>query len=457
MSDSELLDLQEAKTIRPRTVGCILKRNRHGFLALRLFWNGMRSWEGTGLPDTPENRTLLEAAALVISSEIKHKAFDYLKHFPKGNKAHLFRLSEQLSPSHLTVEGYYKTWIKKQEERHRPHRVKDYEGIKRHILKTRTGQQAFGKIALGFLNVSHLQTLQNKLKAKGLKARSVNGFIHSCLRAMLRDARIDGLIQVNLFDRDFFKALPTTDTKPSIDPYTPEEREIILEAFRTKKPHYYKFVFFHFWQGPRPSESTALRREDIDLRYATARIHRSLVQGHEGGTKTVRSNREIHLHDNVVEVLKEENPERLSVDPEDYFFTTTTGSPIDIGNFYKREWLPILKAKKIRPRPFYNTRHTYVSFLYSIGARSGFISSQTGDSIKTLEKDYAKYIKEADDNRDFVEDQIQKSATLVKPTNDVDHSPTPPEIKKPLISQGLKNGAGEEGRTPDLMLGKHTL
>jgi hypothetical protein len=98
-----------------------------------------------------------------------------------------------------------------------------------------------------------------------------------------------------------------------------------------------------------------------------------------------------------------------------------------------------------------------VSFLYSIGARSGFISSQTGDSIKTLEKDYAKYIKEADDNRDFVEDQIQKSATLVKPTNDVDHSPTPSEIKKPPENQGLKNGAGEEGRTPDLMLGKHTL
>jgi integrase len=332
-----LLDLQEAKTIRPRTVGCILKRNRHGFLALRLFWSGMRSWEGTGLPDTPENRKLLEAAALVISSEIKHKAFDYLKHFPKGNKAHLFRPAEHLSPSHLTVEGYYKTWIKKQEERHRAHRVKDYEGIKRHILKTRIGQQAFGKIALGFLNVSHLQTLQNKLKAKGLKARSVNGFIHSCLRAMLRDARIDGLIQVNLFDRDFFKPLPTTDTKPSVDPYTPEEREIILEAFRTKKPHYYKFVFFHFWQGPRPSESTALRREDIDLRYATAHIHRSLVQGHEGGTKTVRSNREIHLHDNVVEVLKQENSAPLSVDPEDYFFTTHAGTPIDVGNFYKRE------------------------------------------------------------------------------------------------------------------------
>ena len=179
------------------------------------------------------------------------------------------------------------------------------------------------------------------------------------------------------------------------------------------------------------------------------------MQGHEGGTKTVRSNREIHLHENVVKVLSEENPAPLSVDPEEYLFTTPAGTPIDVGNFYKREWLPILKAKKITPRPFYNTRHSYVSFLYSIGAKSGFISSQTGDSIKTLEKDYAKYIKEADDNRDFVEEQIQKSATQVKPTQSVASSPTPPEIKKPSKNQGLSYGAGEEGRTPDLMLGKH--
>ena len=31
------------------------------------------------------------------------------------------------------------------------------------------------------------------------------------------------------------------------------------------------------------------------------------------------------------------------------------------------------------------------------------------------------------------------------------------ETKKPLISQGLENGAGDRGRTDDLMLGKHTL
>ena len=97
-----------------------------------------------------------------------------------------------------------------------------------------------------------------------------------------------------------------------------------------------------------------------------------------------------------------------------------------------------------------------MSFLYSIGASSGFISKQTGDSIKTLEADYAKYIEEADTKREFVEAEIKKSETLAKPSVDVADSPTPSEIKKPLISQGLEDGAGEEGRTPDLMLGKHS-
>ncbi|HMF48693.1 MAG TPA: hypothetical protein VK603_08625 [Candidatus Saccharimonadales bacterium] len=110
-------------------------------------------------------------------------------------------------------------------------------------------------------------------------------------------------------------------------------------------------------------------------------------------------------------LLKWENPAPLSADPEEYFFTTPNGAPVEVTNFHKREWLPMLRRLQIRPRPFYKARHSYVSFLYSIGARSGFISSQTGDSIKTLESDYAKYIKEADNNRDFVEEQIKKSAT----------------------------------------------
>ena len=195
-------------------MGCIVKVNQHGFLALRLFWNGIRSWEGTGRQDTPENRKLLESMARDISSQMKNGTFDYLYHFKNGNKARLFRPLDETSPSHVTVETYYKTWIKKQKDRVRAHRIKDYQSaIKGHVLKARIGERSFGRIALGLLNVSQLQTLQNKLKGKGLKSRSVNGIIHSCLRAMIRDARIDGLIKTDLYDRNFFKPLPLTDTK----------------------------------------------------------------------------------------------------------------------------------------------------------------------------------------------------------------------------------------------------
>jgi hypothetical protein len=51
-------------------------------------------------------------------------------------------------------------------------------------------------------------------------------------------------------------------------------------------------------------------------------------------------------------------------EPRDYFFTMPTDTAIDESNFYKRDWLPILKAKKIRLWPFCNTRHSYVRLLF---------------------------------------------------------------------------------------------
>ncbi len=44
----------------------------------------------------------------------------------------------------------------------------------------------------------------------------------------------------------------------------------------------------------------------------------------------------------------------------------------------------MLRKLQIRPRPFYNTRHSYASFMLSIGAKMNFISAQTGDREETL-------------------------------------------------------------------------
>ena len=97
------------------------------------------------------------------------------------------------------------------------------------------------------------------------------------------------------------------------------------------------------------------------------------------------------------------------LDPDAYLFTTPEGTPINENNFYKREWLPMLRKLQIRPRPFYNTRHSYASFMLSIGAKMNFISAQTGDREETLRKHYAKYLEGIDPQRNWIETQIQKS------------------------------------------------
>ena len=71
-------------------MACIAKKTKSGFLALRLFWEKIESWEGSKDEDTPENRRFYEAKALLISREMEQGTFDYLKHFPNGNKAYLF-------------------------------------------------------------------------------------------------------------------------------------------------------------------------------------------------------------------------------------------------------------------------------------------------------------------------------------------------------------------------------
>ena len=40
-------------------MSCKIRRNRHGFLAYRVYWRGVEFHEGTGLRDTPQNREKL--------------------------------------------------------------------------------------------------------------------------------------------------------------------------------------------------------------------------------------------------------------------------------------------------------------------------------------------------------------------------------------------------------------
>lgn len=168
-------------------MGCKVKINRHGFLALRLFWNKLSSWEGTGLRDTAENRKLVEAKAVLIGREIKKDTFDYLKWFPEGNRAEQFKPKEE-PPK--TVGEFYRGWI----ERKKPPFVRpglhyDYTRQFRRYILPKFEDTHIVEVTLPLLEAFRSYLSQNM----GLSLKSCRNIIDGSFRAMVRDARKHGI------------------------------------------------------------------------------------------------------------------------------------------------------------------------------------------------------------------------------------------------------------------------
>ena len=116
--------------------------------------------------------------------------------------------------------------------------------------------------------------------------------------------------------------------------------------------------------------------------------------GEENAPKTRASRRTVTLLPNVIELLKTLLPLRVS--PESYVFTDTDGKPIDQSEF-ARGFQGVLRVLKIRPRPFYNTRHTFISVALTLGCNPKWIAEQTGTSLIMIQENYGKYIRDDGD------------------------------------------------------------
>ena len=377
-------------------MACKVKVNRHGRLAFRLFWNGRDSWEGTRWKDTPKNRLKAEADALRISEEMERGEFDYLKWFPDGNKADEFRPKSeaQADDKSLTVGEYYRDWI----ERRKPPFVRpglhhDYvRQFRRYILPN------FETKRLVDVDLTALDVFRASLnQVGGLSLKSCRNIIDGTFRAMMRDARAEkpGLGLIDHFANLKWKRLPTS--KP--DPFTTEERDVILKHFRQKRAFYYPFVATLFGTGARPSEIIALRWGDIDLRSGTLSISKSHYMGEDGPTKTAASERVIALGMPVIEALKAIKP--LHVTETDLVFKNSEGRPINEDKWRKKYWYRALRACNVRPRKFYATRHTFISDALSQGANIKWLAEYCGTSVAMIEKHYGRYIKS--DSREQLE------------------------------------------------------
>jgi integrase len=321
--------------------------------------------------------------------EMSAGRFDYARWFPAGNK-----LSKTPPRQGWTVREYYGKWILQQRPPlHRKAQERDYrQHFGRHILPR------FGEVMLSeeTLTTRALIDFQNyllhdvprrKKGLKGLAVKTVRNIIDSSFRAMVRDAReIDHIIAADPFEAIQW---PDNETRRR-DPFSKEDRDKIIEYFREKKPFYYPFVFAMFWTGMRPSEATALRVGDVDLKNATASVIKSRYLDDEKATKTKGSRRTVKLLPNVVAVLS--RAKELRVSEDDYFFKNRKRRPINADNWREDYWYQALRAKDIRERNFYNTRHTFISLALTAGENIKAIAEQCGTSVQMIEKHYGRYM-----------------------------------------------------------------
>ncbi len=452
-------------------MGCTIGKNRHGNLNFRLYHEG-REWKEAidpSLADTRENRRRAEKRAKLIDAEIRAGVFNYLRWFPHGNRAEKFRsVTPSLSfPPDTTVGDYFEFWIDNlAPSRLGKNALGSYRShLKKWILPT------IADIASASLTGTHVRQLQTFMRQRGCSVTLINRTLHHAFRALVRDMRGQGLLQRNVFDREFVKKFKE-DPEQEPDPYSPEERTRILTWFWENQRHYYAFVYTRFWTGLRPGEATALRLRDIDLDNGIMFVRRSRSKGHEGETKT-RKRRAFRLLPEVVEVLRPElSRER---DPNDFVFRTkghlrrdgkiVGRHPINQSNFQKRTWRECLESLGIRQGHFYNTRHTYISTLLSIGKPIGFVAKQVGASAVVIEKHYWKWIAKKDDLR-------MPAGTVEAPKSDEASVKTRYPTRYPLPkfsseknsrlekaekNQDVRHGGRSRTRTCDLLHVKQAL
>jgi hypothetical protein len=141
------------------------------------------------------------------------------------------------------------------------------------------------------------------------------------------------------------------------------------------------------------------------------------------------------------------------------------GAPIDQANFYQREWLPMLRRLRIRPRPFYNTRHTYISYMLEIGAKPLWVARQTGTSLEMIEKHYGRAKVVAEELDSMISKAEERAArardTALQNRNlpgtfESDETDASRVKKETPDESGASVRAGDRGRTGDVQLGKQT-
>lgn len=262
----------------------------------------------------------------------------------------------------LTMSAYLEDWLVRRASSDASERVVD---LYRHNLRTHVMPE-IGTTTLAELRRRHLNELVQGLYEKNLARNTIKNVIAPLTKA-LNTAVDDELILANPAARlempkrarERKARVPSpAELKNILSKATPDARDVIVTIAGL---------------GLRRGEALALRWCDIDFKTGLVHVRRQNIRGRiEDRTKTPAGTRVVPLFPTVRAALEARakrlgGPVQWLAKDERLLFANAIGGPVEPTNFYRREWLPAVKAAGFSDLHLHDLRHFAATRLNELG------------------------------------------------------------------------------------------
>jgi len=361
-------------------------RELNGKLFFDFRYKGQRCREYTAAEDSKSNRTKMEKILKKLEEDIESNNLEYRRYFPNSKLAEKFDSPQAIrSKISLATQQAFATepvtlntplfsdfaeqWFEEFSVGWR----RTYISTVRQIIDSRL-IPAFGDKAVSNIRREDILSFRSTLaKEPGrqqdskLSPRRINAIV-LVLTQVLNEAA-DRFNFTTAGDR----IKPLKLKKADVMPFSLEEVYRIIETVR---PDFKDYFTVRFFTGMRTGEIDGLKWKYVDFEKRLISVRETFTAGDEDYTKNDTSQRDIRMSQPVYDALRRQYEATGKFSK--FVFCNRDGNPIDLHNFCKRVWYPLLQHLGLEKRTPYQSRHTAATLWLAAGEAPEWIARQLG-------------------------------------------------------------------------------
>jgi integrase len=253
-----------------------------------------------------------------------------------------------------------------------------------------------GRVRLRALKSRDVRRHYREKLDSGLSPRTVQ-IIHTVLRKALQQAVRDDVLPRNVCDA----VTAPRQTKKEMQPLTPEQAKRLLENVREDRLR--ALYVLAITAGLREGELLGLRWDDVNLERELLQVRQQLTRTRDGHSFTAPKRgkaRVVRLTDMAIAALEDhlvaQNEERTRAgslwQETGLVFTSTIGTPVDVGNLTYRSFRQLLKRTDLPRIRFHDLRHTCATLLLSKGTHPKIVQEMLGHANISMTMDTYSHV-----------------------------------------------------------------